>query len=95
MLDATGDFGPVEVESGAHYVYVLTSPDSPSQHHLYLQPYVRDSDFVRLLSSPADSPTRVNTNVGEGHSSVIAIRMREWYAPTTPISTATSATRSS
>jgi len=50
------------------------------QHHLYLQPYTRSSDFVRLLSSGADSPTRVNTNVGDDHSAIIAMRMREWYA---------------
>ena len=84
VLGANGDFGPVEVEAGAPYEYVLSAPESPTQHHLYLQPYVRDSDFVRLLSSPADAPTRVNTNTGDGHSSIIAIRMREWYAEDDP-----------
>jgi len=59
---------------------VLTSPGSDSQHHLYLQPYVRSSDFVRLLSSAPDGTTRVNTNTGDAHSSIIAMRMREWYA---------------
>ena len=63
---------------------MLSAPESPTQHHLYLQPYVRDSDFVRLLSSPADAPTRVNTNTGDDHSSIIAIRMREWYAEDDP-----------
>jgi pimeloyl-ACP methyl ester carboxylesterase len=80
VLPADGSFGPVEVEFGQHYEYVLTAPDSPSQHHLYLQPYVRSSDFVRLLSSPADGTTRVNTNTGDRPSSIIAMRMREWYA---------------
>ena len=54
--------------------------DSPVQHHLYLQPYVRSSDLVRLLSSAPDGATRANTNTGDDHSAVIAIRMREWYA---------------
>ena len=27
------------VESGAHYEYVLSTDESPVQHHLYLQPY--------------------------------------------------------
>ena len=70
--------------SGQHYEYVLTAPDSPTQHHLYLQPYLRSSDFVRLLSSPSDGPTRLNTNAGDGHSSLIAMRMREWYAVDDP-----------
>lgn len=75
-----GEFGPLVLESGAHYEYSLTSPDSPNEHHLYLQPYVRSSHFVRLLSSPPDGATRTNTNIGDGHSSLVVLRMREWYA---------------
>jgi pimeloyl-ACP methyl ester carboxylesterase len=80
ILGPDGDFGPVEVDSGAHYEYVLSAPDSNVQHHLYLQPYVRSSHLVRLLSSAPDGDTRLNTNVGDDHSAIIAIRMREWYA---------------
>jgi hypothetical protein len=80
VLGPDGAWGPVEVDSGAHLEFALTSPDSPTVHHLYLQPYVRSSDFVRLLSSPPDGTTRVNTNVGDGHAAIITIRMREWYA---------------
>jgi len=83
-LEADGAWGPVEVEAGAHYEYVLSAPDSDVQHHLYLQPYVRSSHLVRLLSSEPDGPTRSNTNVGDGHTSLIAIRMREWYADDDP-----------
>jgi pimeloyl-ACP methyl ester carboxylesterase len=83
-LSADGSFGPVEVESGAHYEWVLSAPNTDVQHHLYLQPYVRSSRLVRLLSSEPDGPTRSNTNVGAEHTSVIAIRMREWYAADDP-----------
>lgn len=79
-LGEDGAFGPVELKNGAHYEYALSSPDSPVQHHLYLQPYVRSSHLVRLLSSAPDGSTRVNTNSGPDHTSLIAIRMREWYA---------------
>jgi len=79
-LDANGDWGPVDVESGGHYEYALSAPGSEVTHHLYLQPYVRSSALVRLLSSEPDGPTRMNTNTGDDHSSVIAIRMQEWYA---------------
>jgi pimeloyl-ACP methyl ester carboxylesterase len=78
-LGADGAFGPFTVEQGAHYEWVLSAPDTDVQHHLYLQPYPRSSHLVRLLSSPPDGPTRANTNVGPGHSAVIAMRMREWY----------------
>lgn len=79
-LGADGAFGPLELETGAHYEYALSTAESPVTHHLYLQPYVRSSHLARLLSSPPDGPTRVNTNVGPDHTALIAIRMREWYA---------------
>lgn len=79
-----GAFGPLEVESGARYEFLLSEADSPVQHHLYLPPYVRSSDLVRLLSSTPDGDTRANTNTDDDHSSLIAIRMREWYAVDSP-----------
>jgi pimeloyl-ACP methyl ester carboxylesterase len=79
-LGPDGAFGPLEITAGAHYEYALTSDASPVTHHLYLQPYLRSSHLVRLLSSPPDGPTRANSNVGDDHASLIAIRMREWYA---------------
>jgi pimeloyl-ACP methyl ester carboxylesterase len=79
-LGPDGGFGPVGLQSGAHYEYVLSAPDTEVQHHLYLQPYVRDSRLVRLLSSEPDGPTRANTNTSAEHSALIVMRMREWYA---------------
>ena len=83
-LDADGAFGPFVARSGAHYEWLLSAEDSPTQHHLYLQPYIRSSGLVRLLSSPPDGATRSNTNVGDDHTALIAIRMREWYADDDP-----------
>lgn len=79
-LSADGGFGPVEVVTGAPYEWVLSADDTEVEHHLYLQPYVRSSDMVRLLSSAPDGATRANTNVGDEHTAVIVMRMREWYA---------------
>ena len=79
-LGADGSFGPFTVDHGAHYEWVLSAPGSEVQHHLYLQPYLRSSHLVRLLSSPPDGPTRQNTNVSDDHAAIIAMRMREWYA---------------
>jgi pimeloyl-ACP methyl ester carboxylesterase len=57
-LGPDGEFGPVELESGAHYEYLLSAADSDIQHHLYLQPFVRSSHLVRLLSSQPERPAR-------------------------------------
>jgi pimeloyl-ACP methyl ester carboxylesterase len=79
-LGPDGDFGPFVAESGAHYEYALSSPETDVVHHLYLQPYVRSSALVRLLSSGPDGATRANTNTGDDHAALIVMRMREWYA---------------
>ena len=79
-LGPDGEFGPVELETGAHYEYALSTDTSPVTHHLYLQPYLRSSDLVRLLSSPPDGTTRANTHTGADHSALIVMRMREWHA---------------
>ena len=74
-----GEWGPLEVSPEQSYEMGLILPDSGTQH-FYLQRYLRSSHFVRLLSGPADSPIRLNTNRGDNHAALIAIRMREWYA---------------
>ncbi len=79
-LGPDGEFGPVELETGGHYEYALSTDASPVTHHLYLQPYLRSSDLVRLLSSPPDGATRANTHTGAEHSALIVMRMREWHA---------------
>src|SRR5690606_16749241 len=45
-----------------------------------LQPYLRSSHLVRLLSSAPDGVTRANTNVSDDHTALVVMRMREWYA---------------
>ncbi len=79
-LGPDGEFGPIELENGAHYEYALSSDASPVVHHLYLQPYVRSSAFVRLLSSGPDGTIRQNTNLGDDHTALVISRMREWHA---------------
>ena len=77
-LAAEGNFGPVTVSADKHYEFELSSEGFSS--HYYHQPFLRSTDFVRLMSGPLDSPSRMNTNKGTGHSALIATRMREWLA---------------
>lgn len=78
-IGADGEWGPLTVDPTQHYELVLRSSDSPTQQHFYMQTFPRSSHFVRLLSGDSQSPTRVNTNSGDGHAAVLAMRMREWY----------------
>jgi pimeloyl-ACP methyl ester carboxylesterase len=77
-IGADGNWGPVTVDADKHYEQVLYTPGSTRQQHFYPQRYLRSSQLERLLSGPPDSPSRVNTNVGEGHVALTALRMREW-----------------
>ncbi len=75
-IDASGDWGPLVVDPRKHYELVLMSDEL--NHHFYPQPFLRCNRLVRLLSGPADSESRVNTNTGDGHAALVAMRMREW-----------------
>lgn len=77
-VGASGDFGPVTVSTEKHYEFVVSASDTENQHHFYMQRFLRDSKFVRLLSGPPDTPTRMNTNVSDAHAAITISRQREW-----------------
>lgn len=87
-LGEDGAFGPVQLVTGGFYEYELTTADSDTVHHLYVQPYLRSSNFVRLLSSQPDGDIRERTNTSPEHSTLLVMRMKEWYgvdpAPDSP-----------
>jgi pimeloyl-ACP methyl ester carboxylesterase len=74
----TGAFGPVQVSTDKFYEFVMSSPEAPNQHHFYLQRFLRDSPFVRLLSGGPDTPSRMNTNASDNHVAISVSRQREW-----------------
>jgi pimeloyl-ACP methyl ester carboxylesterase len=77
-IAASGDWGPVTVDPDKYYEFVLSSETDDYQHHFYEQPFLRSTQFVRLRSGPPDSPGRMNSNLGDGHASIVVSRMREW-----------------
>lgn len=78
-LDTSGDFGPIELQPGVHYEFEISAPDGTLVHHVYQQPYLRSTRWARVLTSTADGTTRVNTNTSDDHTTLIAMRMREWW----------------
>jgi len=77
-IAASGDWGPVTVDPDKYYEFVLSSETDDYQHHFYEQPFLRSTQFVRLRSGPTDSAARMNSNLGDGHASIVVSRMREW-----------------
>jgi pimeloyl-ACP methyl ester carboxylesterase len=80
-IPASGDWGPVTVDPDKFYEMRLNSETEGSYQHFYFQKFLRSTKFIRLLSGPPESPSRMNTNAGPGHSALTMIRMREWYGP--------------
>ncbi len=76
-IGADGDWGPVELESGAHYEKVLLRDDR-ADHHFYRQPLLRNTHLLRLNTSPADSAILENTNAGPDHAALVVSRDMEW-----------------
>jgi pimeloyl-ACP methyl ester carboxylesterase len=81
-IDASGDFGPVQVSPEKYYELALTLENGFVQH-LYFQRFLRSTKFIRLLSGPIDSPSRMNTNGGPNHAALTLMRMREWFTTDT------------
>jgi hypothetical protein len=79
VVDATGQFGPLAVERGAHYELAIVRPDSPNIHHFYFEPFVRDDHFVRLLTSPPGQGVGALIPTSADTTNLIAFRMREFW----------------
>jgi pimeloyl-ACP methyl ester carboxylesterase len=78
-LDATGDFGPVQVNGQQYYEFEVLRPDSVVALHIYYQPFLRDDYLVRLLSSSPTSGISTNTLTGPNHAAAVVVRYREWW----------------
>lgn len=77
-IGADGNWGPVEVKPDNYYEFILSTPGQPGGHHFYMQRFLRSSAFVRLLSGPPDSDSRVHSFTSADHTNLTVSRMREW-----------------
>ena len=76
--------GPGRGRSGEALRVALRRATSTTTVHYYLQGFTRSTDLIRLLSSPADAGTVVNTEVGPGRRrAVVAIRYTSGGKPRT------------
>ena len=74
---ANGSWGPVSVDGRRHYEITAARGDMTA--HYYFQPFVRSSDFVHLIGSPAGGASDVNTNRGPNHVALVVQRQREFW----------------
>jgi pimeloyl-ACP methyl ester carboxylesterase len=74
-LGESGDFGPVPVESGRHYEFVIVRPGVVRLHYYY-EPFVRSDHLLRLLYSDA---VEALVQRSERHVSGLVLRYKELW----------------
>jgi pimeloyl-ACP methyl ester carboxylesterase len=79
---SAGAWGPVEVDPAKRYEFALRRAVSTVTTHYYLQGFTRSTNLIRLLTAPPGAGTVVNTEVGDGHAALVAIRYKEWWGGT-------------
>ncbi len=77
-LSGDGDFGPLEVDPDTPYEFSITRPDEGT-HHVYPQPFVRSSQWVRILSSTPDGIANSFWEPAETSSNMSILRNQEWW----------------
>jgi pimeloyl-ACP methyl ester carboxylesterase len=74
-LGESGDFGPVRVEPGTRYKFVLLRPGIATLHYYY-EPFVRSDHLLRLLYSDA---VEALIQRSERHVSGLVLRYKELW----------------
>ncbi|SDT90447.1 hypothetical protein [Halopseudomonas salegens] len=77
-IDATGEWGPFNLQAGDHYEFQLLRPGR-AEHHFYRQPFLRNANLVRFNTSPAGSDIETNTHTGSDHAALVISRDMEWW----------------
>ncbi len=77
-LTGDGAFGPVTLDSTARYEFAVVRPGAAT-HHFYFQPFLRDSAFVRLLTSRPGEGLGALVEAGERHTALTIQRQQEWW----------------
>jgi Lipase C-terminal domain/Lipase (class 2) len=75
-LPASGDFGPVRVQTGTRYEFVLLRPGIATLHYYY-EPFVRSDHLIRL---PYSDAVEAVVQRGERHVSGLILRYKELWA---------------
>ncbi len=83
-IGETGDFGPLELDSGRHYEFALLRPATDtfpmeSVHHFYAEPYTHDNYFVRLQTSRPGESISAFIPTDEDSTGMVLLRQREFW----------------
>lgn len=77
-LSGDGGFGPLQVDPDANYEFSITRVGDGT-HHVYPQPFVRSSRWVRILSSDPDGLANSFWEPSATSANMTVLRNQEWW----------------
>jgi pimeloyl-ACP methyl ester carboxylesterase len=83
-VDASGDFGPLELNTDTHYEFALLREATeefpvPSVHHFYSEPFVHDNYFLRLQTSKPGQSLEAFLPRWEDSTGMVVLRQKEFW----------------
>ncbi len=79
-LSGDGSFGPLDVDGDLYYEFAVNRPDEPTTHHIYLQRFVRSSNWVRVLTSEPDGLANSFWESSAAAQNLVVMRNEEWWS---------------
>jgi hypothetical protein len=76
-IDETGNWGPFKAKAGEHYEFVIVRPQS--NHHFYIEPFIRDDYLIRLNTSPIGGGIGALLDKSDRQSNLVLIRYKEYW----------------
>jgi len=79
-LSGDGSFGPIDVDGDSYYEFAVNRSSEPTTHHIYMQRFVRSSQWVRVLTSEPDGLANTFWEPSAHAQNLVVMRNEEWWA---------------
>jgi hypothetical protein len=75
-IDETGNWGPFKAKAGEYYEFVIVRPET--NHHFYIEPFIRDDYLIRLNTSPIGGGVGALLTKNDRQTDLVITRYKEF-----------------
>ena len=75
-IDETGNWGPFKAKAGEYYEFVIVRPET--NHHFYIEPFIRDDYLIRLNTSPIGGGISALLTKNDRQTDLVITRYKEF-----------------
>ena len=75
-IDETGNWGPFKAKAGEYYEFVIVRPQT--NHHFYIEPFIRDDYLIRLNTSPIGGGISALLTKNDRQTDLVITRYKEF-----------------